>query len=73
MNSHKWGVLVLIAVTLAGLVGCNQESPAGKATEAAGQAAVEAIKMPIDKARGVEGTLEKAAEQTADKVKEAAQ
>ena len=73
MNSHKWGVLVLIAVTLAGLVGCNQESPAGKATEAAGQAAVDAIKSPLDKARGVEGTLEKSAEQTADKVKEAAQ
>ena len=73
MNSHKWGVLVLIAVTLAGLVGCNQESPAGKATEAAGQAAVDAIKTPLDKARGVEGTLEKSAEQTADKVKEAAQ
>ena len=72
MNSHKWGVLVLIAVTLAGLVGCNQESPAGKATEAAGQAAVDAIKTPLDKARGVEGTLEKSAEQTADKVKEAA-
>ena len=73
MNSHKWGVLVLIAVTLAGLVGCNQESPAGKATEAAGQAAVDAIKTPLDKARGVEGTLEKFAEHTADKVKEAAQ
>ena len=73
MNSHKWGVLVLIAVTLAGLVGCNQESPAGKATEAAGQAAVDAIKTPLDKARSVEGTLEKSAEQTADKVKEAAQ
>ena len=73
MNSHKWGVLVLIAVTLAGLVGCNQESPAGKATEAAGQAAVDAIKTPLDKARGVEGTLEKSAEKTADKVKEAAQ
>ena len=73
MNSHKWGVLVLIAVTLANLVGCNQESPAGKATEAAGQAAVDAIKTPLDKARGVEGTLEKSAEKTADKVKEAAQ
>ena len=62
------GVLALV-----GLFGCKQESPAGKATEAAGQAAVDAIKTPIDKARGVEGTLEKAAEQTADKVKETAQ
>ncbi len=73
MNRHKWGVLVLMAVALAGLVGCNQESPAGKATEAAGQAAVDAIKTPIDKARGVDGMLEKAAEQTAGKVKEATQ
>ena len=73
MNRHKWGVLVLMAVALAGLVGCNQESPAGKATEAAGQAAVDAIKTPIDKARGVDGMLEKAAEQTADKVKESTQ
>ena len=73
MNRYKWDVLALIAVALVGLIGCNQESPAGKATEAAGQAAVDAIKMPIDKARGVEGTLEKAAEQTADKVKEATQ
>ena len=73
MNRYKWNVLALMAVALVGLIGCNQESPAGKATEAAGQAAVDAIKTPIDKARGVEGTLEKAAEQTADKVKEAAQ
>ena len=73
MKGYKWNVVGLMAVVLVGLVGCNQESPAGKATEAAGQAAVDAIKMPIDKARGVEGTLEKAAEQTADKVKEAAQ
>ena len=43
------GVLALV-----GLFGCKQESPAGKATEAAGQAAVDAIKTPIDKARGVE-------------------
>ena len=73
MNRYKWDVLVLMAVALVGLIGCKQESPAGKATEAAGQAAVDAIKTPIDKARGVEGTLEKAAEQTADRVKEVAQ
>lgn len=73
MNRYKWNVLALMAVALAGIVGCNQESPAGKATEAAGQAAVDAIKAPMDKARGVEGTLEKAEEKTADKVKEASQ
>jgi len=36
----------------------------------AGQAAVDAIKIPLDKARQVESTLEKSAEQTAAKVKE---
>ena len=71
MNRLKRGVWAFMAVALVGLIGCNQDSPAGKATEAAGQAAVDAIKMPIDKARGVEGTLEKSAEQTAEKVKEA--
>lgn len=87
MNRHKWGVWVLMIVALIGLIGCNQESPAGKAkeaagkvteaaekaTEAAGQAAVDAIKMPMDKARGVEGTLEKSVERMAEKVKETAQ
>ena len=73
MNRYKWDVMALIVVALVGLIGCKQESPAGKATEAAGQAAVDTIQTPIDKARGVEGTLEKAAEKTAGKVKEAAQ
>ena len=73
MNRYARNVLAIMTVTVVGLVGCNQESPAGKTTEAAGQAAVDAIKMPMDKARGVEGTLEKSAEQTADKVKEAGQ
>ncbi len=71
MNRLKWGVWVFMAVAVVGLIGCNQDSPAGKATEAAGQAAVDAITMPMDKARGVEGTLEKSAEQTAEKVNEA--
>lgn len=71
MNRLKSGVWAFMAVALVGLIGCNQDSPAGKATEAAGQAAVDAIKTPIDKARAVEGTLEKSAEQTAAKVKEA--
>ena len=80
MNRHKWGVWVLMIVALIGLIGCNQESPAGKAKEAAGKvteaaekATVDAIKMPMDKARGVEGTLEKSVERMAEKVKETAQ
>ena len=73
MNRYTRDVVALIAVALVGLIGCKQESPAGKATEAAGQAAVDAIKAPIDKARGVEDTLEKSAEQTADEIKKATQ
>jgi len=70
--------LGLLAVV--GLFGCNQETPIEKtkaaaasgnaATQAAGQAAVDAIKTPLDKARQVESTLEKSVEQTAAKIKE---
>jgi hypothetical protein len=72
-----FGAGLLVAV---GLFGCNQETPIEKtkaaaasgnaATQAAGQAAVDAIKTPMDKARQVESTLEKSAEETAAKVKE---
>lgn len=62
------GVLALVA-----LCGCKQESPAGKATEAAGQAAVDAIKTPMDEARQAEGKLEKSAEQTAAEIKKSTQ
>ncbi|MCX5727466.1 MAG: hypothetical protein NTZ28_01240 [Nitrospirae bacterium] len=70
-------------LAMVGLFGCNQETPIEKtkaaaasgsaATQAAGQAAVDAIKTPIDKARQVESTLEQSAEQTAAKIKESTQ
>jgi hypothetical protein len=60
-------------MALAGLVGCKQESPAGKATEAAGQAAVDAIKTPMDEARKAEGKLEKSAEQRVAEIKKSTQ
>ncbi len=63
----------LSVLAVVGLVGCKPESPAGKATEAAGQAAVDAIKTPMDDARQTEGKLEKSAEQTAEQVKKATQ
>ena len=76
-------LLLVFVVLIVGIIGCQQETPAEKtgaqntqpvgAVEQAAQQAIDSIKTPIDKARGVEGTLEKAAEQTADKVKEAAQ
>lgn len=72
------GLLVMV-----GLFGCNQETPIEKtkaaaasgnaATQAAGQAAVDAIKTPMDKARQTEGILGQSAEQTAAEVKKATQ
>ncbi len=69
------GLLVVV-----GLIGCSQETPAEKAkaaaasgnalTEAAGQAAVDAIKTPMDKARQTESVLEQSAEQRAAQSKE---
>lgn len=67
--SFSFGVGLLSVV---GLFGCNQETPIEKtkaaaasgnaATQAAGQATVDAIKIPLDKARQVESTLEQSAE-----------
>ncbi len=84
MRKSKGSVLFVVALlTVVGLFGCNQETPIEKtkaaaasgsaATQAAGQAAVDAIKTPLDKARQVENTLEKSAEQTAAKIKESTQ
>ena len=74
-------VVGLLAVV--GLIGCTQETPVEKAraaaasgnaaTQAAGQAAVDAIKTPMDKARQAESTLEKSAEQTAAEIKRSTQ
>ena len=81
MKKSRCGLLVVVGFLLVvGLFGCNQETPIEKtkaaaasgnaATQAAGQAAVDAIQTPMDKARQVEGTLEKSAEDTAAKIKE---
>jgi hypothetical protein len=74
-----WVVLGLILMV--GLVGCKQENPAEQAkvpaasdnavTEAVGQAAVDAVTVPMDKARQTEGVLKKSAGQAAAMVKEA--
>ena len=70
-------------LAMMGLFGCSQEMPAEKAkaaaasgsaaTQAAGQAAVDAIRTPMDQARQTESTLEQSAEQTAAKIKESTQ
>jgi len=76
-------LLLVYAVLTVGAAGCQREAPAEKmgtqntqpagVVEQAAQQAIDSIKTPMDKARVVEGTLEKAADQTAEKVKEAVQ
>lgn len=75
--------LLVYVVLIVGAVGCQRETPAEKTgtqntqpagvVEQAAQQAIDSIKTPMDKARTVEGTIERSAEQTAEKVKEAAQ
>jgi hypothetical protein len=84
MKKSKYRVFFGIGLlAVAGLSGCSQEPSVEKtkaaaasgnaATQAAGQAAVDAIKTPMDKARQAESILEKSAEQTAAKIKESTQ
>ncbi|MEI8014305.1 MAG: hypothetical protein WCH20_05635 [Nitrospira sp.] len=84
MRKSKGGVLFVVGfLAVVGLFGCNQETPTEKtkaaaasgsaATQAAGQAAVDAIKTPMDQARQTESTLEQSAEQTAAEIKKATQ
>ena len=84
MKKAKYRVFFGVGLlAVVGLFGCNQETPiektkaaaasANAATQAAGQAAVDAIKTPMDKARQTESVLEQSAEQTAAKIKEATQ
>lgn len=84
MKKPRGGVLLVVGLlAVVGLFGCNQETPIEKtkaaaasgsaATQAAGQAAVDAIKTPIDKARQAESILEQSAEQTAARIKESTQ
>ena len=82
-KSRSWLLCVVGLLSVLGLFGCSQETPVEKtkaaaasgnaATQAAGQAAVDAIKTPMDKARQTESILEQSAEQTAAKIIEATQ
>jgi len=74
---------VMVGVVMVSLIGCGQQeapktstpsapaAPSKSATDSAGQAVVDSIKAPLEKSRAVEGTLEKAAEKTADQIKDA--
>jgi type IV secretory pathway VirB6-like protein len=81
MKKSKCDVLFVVGLlTVVGLFGCSQETPAEKAkaaaasgsaaTQAAGQAAVDAIQTPMDQARQTESVLEQAAKQRAAEIKE---
>ncbi|OAI49539.1 hypothetical protein AYO43_10470 [Nitrospira sp. SCGC AG-212-E16] len=79
-KSRCRALLVVGLLVMVGLFGCNQETPIEKtkaaaasgnaATQAAGQAAVDAIQTPLDKAHQAGSTIEMSAEQTAAKIKE---
>ena len=84
MKRRGGWLAVMVGAVMVWVVGCGQGEPAGKTgmptapaapsksvTDSAGQAVVDSIKQPLDKSRAVEGTLEKAAEKTADTVKDA--
>ncbi len=68
-----------ILVLMIGLSGCPRENPVEKSqapqpppsvVDQAVRQSVDAIQTPMDKARGVEGTLQDAAARTADRVQE---
>ena len=69
---QRFSLAVLLPVFA--LAGCQREAPTDNGrtsqpsspVDQAAQQAVDAIKTPMDKARGVEGTLGEAAERTAD-------
>ena len=76
-------IFVIGLLVVVGLFGCSQEPSVEKtkataasgnaATQAAGQAAVDAIKTPMDQARQTESVLGQSAEQRAAQIKEPTQ
>ncbi|HSB43543.1 MAG TPA: hypothetical protein VLD60_00945 [Nitrospira sp.] len=79
-GTSTWFILMLL---LSLLSACQREAPAEKASsqppsqagsvEGVVRQTIDGIKEPMDKARTVEGTLEKAAERTAEQVQDATQ
>jgi len=81
MKRRGYWLAMMVAVVLVVFVGCGQEAPktstpaapSTPAAESTGQAIVDSVKSPLDKSRQVEGTLGKAADKTADTIKDATQ
>jgi hypothetical protein len=73
--------LLSVLVLAFGASGCQRETPVEKSqapqppsiVDQAVRQSVDAIQTPMDKARGVEGTLSEAAGRTAERVQETAQ
>jgi len=82
MKTFRCSVSFIVGLlAVVGLLGCNQETPAEKTkataasgnagTQAAGQAAVDYVKTPMDKARQAESAVEQSADQRAAEIKKA--
>lgn len=80
MRFRRTSLLTILVLTL-GLSGCQRESSVEKsqapkppsAVDQVIRETVDVIQTPMDKARGVEGTLRDAASRTADRAQEATQ
>ena len=84
MKKSRCSALFAVGLlAMVGLFGCSQDTPAEKAkaaaasgsaaTQAAGQAAVDAIQTPMDQARQTESVLGQSAAQRAAEIKESTQ
>jgi len=81
MKRRGYWLAMMVGMVMAGIVGCGQEAPktsapaapSTPAAESTGQAIVDSVKSPLDKSRQVEGTLGKAADKTADTIKDTTQ
>ena len=72
MRKYASSLCVLVAsLALIGVVGCEKEGPAEKAGTEIDKAVLETGKTALEKAKKVGKALEEAAEETAEKVKEA--
>lgn len=72
MRKYASSLCVLVAsLALIGVVGCEKEGPAEKAGKEIDKAVLETGKTALEKAKKVGKVLEEAAEETAEKVKEA--
>jgi hypothetical protein len=83
MNTFSRSLVFVAGLLVVVSFGCSREAPVEKVkapaasgnavTEAAGQAAADYIKTPMDKARQTEGTLEQSAEQRGAEIEKTTQ